>query len=236
MSIFVGGSKYLHDKKIEYTNWGWFLLFSLFLGLILVWVDMAIVHFSFIPSLFCIAVLLSLFAVVKKYIDTSLPMAYRYRNGAHGEEVVKKILNELPDEYTVIADVRVPSTRNNVDFVVIGPTGIFVLEVKNVRGEVTVEEEKILENGRLLQHHDVLEQVRKEYWGVHGLLEKKIGNGFFVVPILVFANNKVHMHLPSKIREIHMVHCSDVVGFITSEKNTEIMNTELIIAALRSGC
>jgi hypothetical protein len=56
------------------------------------------------------------------------------RKGAAGERSVAHTLSELPDEYRVVNDVQTPA--GNLDHVVIGPTGVFVIETKNWRGTI----------------------------------------------------------------------------------------------------
>ena len=56
------------------------------------------------------------------------------RKGAAGEKSVAHTLSKLPDEFRVVNDV--PTPTGNLDHVVIGPTGVFVIETKNWRGIV----------------------------------------------------------------------------------------------------
>jgi hypothetical protein len=62
--------------------------------------------------------------------------------GAHGEQRVAHFLGQLPDEYCVLHDVRLraagflrfagkPAQTAQVDHLVVGPTGVFVVETKN---------------------------------------------------------------------------------------------------------
>jgi hypothetical protein len=55
--------------------------------------------------------------------------------GAAGEIQVGNGLTKLPDEFCVINDVATP--HGNLDHVVVGPTGVFVLDTKAWRGIVT---------------------------------------------------------------------------------------------------
>jgi Nuclease-related domain len=66
------------------------------------------------------------------------PTRRQFRNwfvGARGEVAVAKELRPLEaDGYVVVHDVSTP--RGNIDHVVVGPTGVFVLETKAWRGRV----------------------------------------------------------------------------------------------------
>ena len=58
--------------------------------------------------------------------------------GAYGEEMAVKILMELPDDYIVFGGVEISQMNNKsvgeqIDIVVVGPTGIFAIEVKNCK-------------------------------------------------------------------------------------------------------
>jgi len=58
------------------------------------------------------------------------------RSGAKGENATLEMLSLLPDSYTIFNQVQVPNkqSRNGnteIDFVVVGPNGVFVIEVKN---------------------------------------------------------------------------------------------------------
>jgi hypothetical protein len=56
------------------------------------------------------------------------------RKGAAGEKSVAHTLSKFPDEFRVVNDVATPT--GNLDHVVIGPTGVFVIETKDWRGIV----------------------------------------------------------------------------------------------------
>ncbi|MBP2045184.1 nuclease-related domain-containing protein [Methanobacterium aggregans] len=59
--------------------------------------------------------------------------------GAKGERTVSKELQKLPESYYIFNDVTPPGNRGNIDHVVVGPTGIFVIETKNYRTPYVVK-------------------------------------------------------------------------------------------------
>lgn len=72
-----------------------------------------------------------------------------WQRGTDGETVVGKILATLPDEFHVINDLKTPGENSNLDHVVVGPTGVFVLDAKNWRGAVTADGKgELLLNGK----------------------------------------------------------------------------------------
>jgi len=59
------------------------------------------------------------------------------RRGAAGEIQVGSILADFPDDFFVINDLKTPTA--NLDHIVVGPTGVFMLDSKNWRGVVSAD-------------------------------------------------------------------------------------------------
>ena len=57
-----------------------------------------------------------------------------WNKGIKGEVIVAEYLNQLPEDYFVFNDVKFPGSYGNLDHVVVGPTGIYVVETKNYGG------------------------------------------------------------------------------------------------------
>lgn len=56
--------------------------------------------------------------------------------GARGEQLVTTFLNRLPEGYVLVNDVVLPGMKGNADHVLIGPSGLLVLEAKHYAGKV----------------------------------------------------------------------------------------------------
>jgi len=66
------------------------------------------------------------------------PWIENWQDGAWAEERTGKVLHPLQREgWTVLHDL--PATYGNLDHVVVGPGGVFLLDTKRWRGDVTVE-------------------------------------------------------------------------------------------------
>lgn len=64
-------------------------------------------------------------------------------SGVEGEAAVLERLRQLPDDFTLINRVRLPDEtlpngERELDFIVAGPTGLWVIEVKNTPGHIRV--------------------------------------------------------------------------------------------------
>lgn len=60
-------------------------------------------------------------------------------SGVKGEKLAIDILSRLPDTYSIITDLQVSDNDgriSQIDSVVIGNNGIFIIEVKNMNGEI----------------------------------------------------------------------------------------------------
>jgi len=92
-------------------------------------VSMGIVGFIWLISGFLLAIL-SIFAGIILFMH-GRSKGYSWKKGLEGEKTVNKFLEELPQDYFIFYDVKLPGSKGNIDNVVIGPNGIFVVETKN---------------------------------------------------------------------------------------------------------
>lgn len=78
-----------------------------------------------------------------------LHAAALYEKGAEGERVTAEVLDALPDEHWIVMhDLRWPGRRYaNVDHIVVGPPGIFVVDSKNWSGRIEVRHQVLQQNG-----------------------------------------------------------------------------------------
>ncbi len=60
-------------------------------------------------------------------------------SGAEGEKRVLKLLSRLPDDFYVITDIElvIGHKTTQMDYIIVGPTGFFVVEAKNLKGVVS---------------------------------------------------------------------------------------------------
>lgn len=62
-----------------------------------------------------------------------------YSRGLQGEQITIEALQNLSDSYYLINDVNLPKGYGNIDHVVLGSNGIFIMETKNFEGEIRCE-------------------------------------------------------------------------------------------------
>jgi hypothetical protein len=77
------------------------------------------------------------------------PETEAWRRGAEGERHVARLLEPLVRQgWGVQHDLRVPGSKANIDHVVIGPPGVFVIDAKNYRGRLRLSRDGLLWHGR----------------------------------------------------------------------------------------
>jgi Nuclease-related domain len=76
------------------------------------------------------------------------PETEAWRRGAEGERHVARLLEPLVRQgWGVQHDLRVPGSKANVDHVVIGPPGVFVIDAKHYRGRIHLSRDGLLWHG-----------------------------------------------------------------------------------------
>ena len=77
------------------------------------------------------------------------PEAQAWQRGAEGERHVACLLEPLVRQgWGVQHDLRVPGSKANIDHVVIGPPGVFVIDTKHYRGRLRLSHDGLLWHGR----------------------------------------------------------------------------------------
>lgn len=112
--------------------------------------------------------------------------ADRYYAGAGGEYDVGTLLSRLPPEFHVFNGVGFYG--GDIDHIVVGPTGIFVVETKSHGGTIAARQGRLYRNGVLLER-DYLRQVKLESRYVRDRLGTEFVCG--IQPVLVFARASV---------------------------------------------
>jgi hypothetical protein len=77
------------------------------------------------------------------------PEAIAWRRGAAGERRTARLLDPLERQgWVVLHDLAVPGSRANIDHLVIGPGGVFVIDSKQYRGRLQLDPSGRLWHGR----------------------------------------------------------------------------------------
>lgn len=158
-------------------------LAPLLLGCVMIGFSLAFfvfVHYAWGALLIVLSV--CVYVAALGYVQERVERSFK---GARGEERVSGILESLPDTYHVFNDFV--AEGHHVDHVVVGPAGVFSVETKCWRGRITLDENYILQDGKLPSRSPVRQAV-EEARNVKNEL-KRLGWEGDVTPILAFASD-----------------------------------------------
>lgn len=137
-------------------------------------------------------------------------MADAYERGAQGEEATAQALKALPRDWVVMHDVRWPGRRfANIDHVVIGPPGVFVIDSKLWSGTVTVINDVLRQNGY------------KRETAVAGVADSAIAvaelvpglDPYLVKPVLCFVRDQ---EVTGTVRDVLVCSTANLVAALTA--------------------
>ncbi|MDD3492751.1 MAG: nuclease-related domain-containing protein [Candidatus Thermoplasmatota archaeon] len=121
-----------------------------------------------------------------------------YKKGRTGEELVtKELKKKLDDDYYLINDLDLPDSKGNIDHVVVGPTGIFVIETKNFTGHIVCDGDiwcRRYTNGLIFKKTDdrriksISRQAKDNAMAVRKTILQEYGSSPWVQPVVVFTN------------------------------------------------
>lgn len=135
------------------------------------------------------------------------------RRGIQGEERVAELLAGLePNGYLAIHDLDIG--RGNADHVLVGPTGVFVIETKDWGGRFYPVRGRLMFNERAA--NEVVGQVRAAALAVTRRLERA-GIDTRVLPLIVSTRARVHRS-PLRIGAVTAVEADGLPAFVRGRR------------------
>ena len=139
--------------------------------------------------------------IIDKPIDRRIKMERRADRGAEAEELVEELLGDLDDNFEILHDISSP--YGNIDHIVIAASGsIFLIETKAHGGQVEINNNQLLVNGKYPEKNFIAQTLKNSYW-LRGEIEKVIGQKSWITPMLVFTNAFVQMG--QMIKGVHIL-------------------------------
>jgi len=174
------------------------------------------------PVIFSLAGLVVCAFAVRKVLAVR-PTIRNLKLGRDGERVVAQGLEALRGKgYIPLHDIAVPG-RFNVDHVLVGPSGVFVIETKAaskpLRGDVRVEYdgEKVRVNG-YEPDRDPIFQIKALTDWVRQLLQKETGRSFPLRGVVLYPGWFVNEQ--PKGSEVWVLNPKNLAGFLGHEPQT----------------
>ncbi|WP_369436046.1 nuclease-related domain-containing protein [Lysinibacillus fusiformis] len=119
--------------------------------------------------------------------------------GLAGEDRALQVLSELPASYSIFPDIQivVEGRKSQLDTIIVGPTGVFVVEVKNHSGviEGNVNDRELLQikhDGHKKTIYNPVKQVATHTYRLHRYLCQH-GVDYWIQGTVYFANDAVRI-------------------------------------------
>jgi len=187
----------------------------------------------FLLGITSVSVPVFVIAVVFSVISASLFDHYvTWSAGADGEEAAAKYLDLLDDSYHVIHDVVLPGMKGNIDHIVLGPNGIFVVETKNHKGFITCNGDswRQLKIGRRGTSYfgnigSPSKQVKRNAILLREFIQDNFKESFYVNGIVVFTNENAKLRITNPT--VTVLKPQEICGFIQNFRSTRFINVKL---------
>lgn len=178
--------------------------------------------------------------------------------GAEGEDLVLRALARLSDDYMVFNSLYIPRSSEGVavldgrrveaDYVVVGPNGVFVVEVKNNNGEVHVSPEtrasqwQVIKTGRKGSRYGThmrnpILQLQGQMRALAGLLKAR-GTPAWVRGCVVFSHPRVALlgaeQCPDPVILAHEV-AGRIAGAQRPRERFDVAAVVQVLAELKDG-
>jgi len=138
-----------------------------------------------------------------------------WQTGAEGELRTGRLLEPLEAAgFRILHDRKIPGSRANIDHIVIGPPGIYVVETKSLGGSLQIRDNDVFVAGR--RKTKMIDEVKREALAVETALAVELAAGGWTV------------------RPIICVHRADLPLFRSEVAGVRIVSGRDLVTRLRS--
>jgi hypothetical protein len=167
--------------------------------------------------------------------------------GVSGERYVGRVLaNELPQEYALLNGLKLPRSAGDIDHVVVGPSGVFLLETKTMPGHIVCQPDGTWHRTRVGRAGgkydayigDPAKQVQRNIFAVRQALHQRLpdlfsSTGLWLEGLVVFPHPRTE--LQAEASRVPAVVLEDVTRRICLHVPRRVLRREeidAIVAAL----
>jgi hypothetical protein len=154
-------------------------------------------------------------AVAARYrlkADRATRVADGWDRGARGETALRETTAPLGlDGYYHLDDRRLPESTGNLDLLLVGPAGVFVVDAKSWTGDVCVRDGSLRQNGRSREKH--VDAVRRQAIEVASLLDALGSPRPGVRPVICFVGCDGIDHQGS-VDRVRLLNSTDLVSYV----------------------
>lgn len=222
----AGNSNYLKNQSQKYLGRAIlsFLLFSLTLGLTCyrvlfqTWTIHIIEAIGFVTSLVIL--------IVFQYYQRK----YRiYKGGRQGEKaVINTLTQNLNDEYYLINGAYLKGKKGgDIDHIVLGPNGVYVLETKNWSGKIICNGDQWQRPGKKVKNNPSL-QVKHNTQKIKKIIDNSPisrDTKIWIEGLLVFTNT--HANLSVNNPTVTILKLQQLSNYIKNQKNNHLTKEQI---------
>jgi hypothetical protein len=150
----------------------------------------------------------------------------KFNKGLVGENDIDDVFDKLSGEYVYLSE-GLNTVRGNIDKIVIGPTGVWTLEVKSHSGQFTFDGEHLLRNGKTMDK-DFLGQAYAEAKTLQEIINSKVGLNVPVQPVVVFSNKYAQARFGLKqYKGVYVIRKDWLIKLITENRKNYLNNEQI---------
>ena len=137
----IGGSRFLEEKELNRLRWGMLWQgygFGAGVGMVVIAVQQLSATKSVLALLLSLAIGLGILGIMLGRLSRrELNQFKNLRQGRQGEQVVVEELRAaLDNHWTIFRNVQLPDRKGDIDIALVGPAGVWAIEVKAFSGNV----------------------------------------------------------------------------------------------------
>jgi hypothetical protein len=155
-------------------------------------------------------VLLFDLVIVMSALFTTPSWITAWQTGAEGELRTGRLLEPLEREgFRILHDRTIPGSRANIDHIVIGPPGIYVVETKSLGGSLQIRGNDVFVAGR--RKTKMVDEVKREALAVQTALADELAAGGWTVSPAICVHRADLPWLRSEVAGVRIASGRDLV-------------------------
>jgi len=155
-----------------------------------------------------------------------------YSGGWQGEKQVANLLSsKLSDDYYLLNDLYLRGGGGDIDHVVLGPKGVFVLETKNWSGSISCNGDSWQRVGKRNFQGSPSQQVKRNVAKIKQIIDNSPNLrslGIWVEGIVVFTNNHATLHVNNPA--VPILKLSQLPNYIATYRSSRSISREMLEA------